>query len=298
MIIQTRNVWKSFGRFDAVRDLSLSVPESSTFALVGANGAGKTTTIKLLMNILIPTQGNLRVLDVDSRKLSPREYEQIGYVSEHQEMPGRMSVRAYIDYLRPFYSLWDRTLEAEILAQLCLPLKRKIKDLSHGMRLKMALACALPFRPRLLVLDEPFSGLDPLVRDEFMDGLLRHTREMTVLISSHELVEIEPVTTHLAFLDNGRVLFQEPMDDLKARLRRVRLTFDGRPQPIKGLPQEWLDVRIEGNTVTFVETRFSDQQLASRIAAVMGQPCQIDTEPIALRSIFTTLARAIRKQEN
>jgi ABC-2 type transport system ATP-binding protein len=148
MIIQTRNVWKTFGRLDAVRDLSLSVPEGSTFALVGANGAGKTTTIKLLMNILNPTQGSLRVLDVDSRRLSPREYEQIGYVSEHQEMPARMSVMAYIDYLCPFYSLWDRSLETEILTQLCLPLERQIKDLSHGMRLKMALACALPFRPQ------------------------------------------------------------------------------------------------------------------------------------------------------
>jgi ABC-2 type transport system ATP-binding protein len=147
------------------------------------------------------------------------------------------------------------------------------------------------------VLDEPFSGLDPLVRDEFMGGLLRHTREMTVLISSHELVEIEHVTTHLAFLDKGRVLFEEPMDDLKARLRRVRLILDGRPQ-IKELPREWMDVRIEGNIVTFVETRFSEQQPASRIAAVIGQPCKIETEPIALRSIFTTLARAIREQEN
>jgi ABC-2 type transport system ATP-binding protein len=157
-------------------------------------------------------------------------------------------VIADIDYLRPFYSLWDRSLEAEVLAHLCLPLERMIKDLSHGMRPKMALACALPFRPRLLVWDEPFSGLDPLVRDEFMDGLLRHTCEMTVLISSHELAEIEHVTTHLAFLDKGRVLFEEPMDDLKARLRRVRLALDGRPQ-IKELPREWLDVRIEGNIV-------------------------------------------------
>jgi ABC-2 type transport system ATP-binding protein len=274
MIIQTCNVWKTFGRLEAVRDLNLCVPEGSTFALVGANGAGKTTTIKLLMNILNPTQGSLRVMAIDSRKLSPREYEQIGYVSEHQEMPGRMSVGAYIDYIRPFYSRWDRSLETEILAQLCLPLERKIKDLSHGMRLKMALACALPFRPRLLVLDEPFSGLDPLVRDEFMDGVLRNSHEMTVLISSHELVEIEHVTTHLAFLDKGKVLFQEPMDDLKARLRRVRLTFDGRSQPNTELPREWLDLQVEGNIVTFVDTQFSDQQLASRIAAVIGPTMQ------------------------
>ena len=99
----------------------------------------------------------------------------------------------YLDYLRPFYGQrWDRELEASTLALLRLPMRRRIGDLSHGMRMKMALACALPFRPKLLVLDEPFSGLwDPLVRDEFMEGLIRQAGEMTVLISSHELSEIE-----------------------------------------------------------------------------------------------------------
>src|SRR5581483_5950806 len=134
---------------------------------------------------------------------------QIGYVSENQKMPGRMTVAKYLAYLRPFYPTWDRALEADILGQLRLPPDRKIKDLSHGMRMKMALACALPFRPKLLVLDEPFSGLDPLVRDEFMEGLLQQAGEMTVLISSHELAEIEGVASHIAFLDRGTLLFQE-----------------------------------------------------------------------------------------
>src|SRR5215471_17647744 len=172
MIVRTSHVWKTFGRFDALRDLSLSVPEGATFALIGANGAGKTTTIKLLMNIVRPTRGVLEVMGVDSRTLSTRDLARIGYVSENQDMPGRMSVQTYIGYLRPFYPSWDRRLESELLTHFRLPLERKIKDLSHGMRMKLALACALPFRPQLLVLDEPLSGLDPLVRDEFMNGLL------------------------------------------------------------------------------------------------------------------------------
>ncbi len=211
MIVRADNLWKRFGRFDALQGLSFSVPEGSTFALLGANGAGKTTTIKVLMNIIEPTAGNATVLGVDSRAMSPRELAQIGYVSENQDMPGRMTVSAYIDYLRPFYASWDRALEADILGQFRLPPERRIKDLSHGMRLKMALACALPFRPKLLVLDEPFSGLDPLVRDEFMEGLMRRTGAMTILISSHELAEIEDLTTHVAFLDRGKLLFQEAM---------------------------------------------------------------------------------------
>ena len=227
MIIQTDNLFKKYGRFDAVQGLSIAVPEGSAFALIGANGAGKSTTIKTLMNIIAPSQGSATILGVDSRKISPRELAQIGYVSENQEMPGRLTVAEYIAYLRPFYPAWDRDLEAEILAQLRLPPERKIKNLSHGMRLKMALACALPFRPKLLVLDEPFSGLDPLVRDEFMENLLRQAGDgMTILISSHELMELEGVATHVAFLDRGRLLFQETMEDLTGRLREVHVTLD------------------------------------------------------------------------
>jgi ABC-2 type transport system ATP-binding protein len=182
-MIRVENLWKKFGRFDALCGLSFDVPEGSAFALIGANGAGKTTTIKVLMNMLEPTRGSAALLGVDSRKISPRELAQIGYVSENQDMPPRLTVGEYVAYLRPFYPTWDRDLESSIARQLRLPLERKIGDLSHGMRMKMALMCALPYQPKLLILDEPFSGLDPLVRDEFMEGLLQQAGEMTILIS-------------------------------------------------------------------------------------------------------------------
>lgn len=295
VIIQTDNIWKQYGRFDALRGLSIAVPEGSAFALIGANGAGKSTTIKTLMNIISPSQGSATILGVDSRKLSPRELAQIGYVSENQKMPGRLTVAEYIAYLRPFYPVWDRDLEAEILSQLRLPPDRKIKDLSHGMRMKMALACALPFRPRLLVLDEPFSGLDPLVRDEFMENLLRQAGDgMTILISSHELMELEGVATHVAFLDRGRLLFQESMDDLTGRLREVHVTLDRARVPAQ-MPKEWLDFRISGNVANFVDTAYSEERLAANIAAAFGGVREIDARPIGLRSIFKTLARATRE---
>ena len=189
-MIVADNIWKKFGRHEALRGLSFSVPEGSAYALIGANGAGKTTTIRILLNILEPERGHATVLGVDSRRISPRELSQIGYVSENQDMPERLTVAEYLDYLRPFYPSWDKALEATLHAQLRLPMDRRIGHLSHGMRMKMALACALPYRPKLLILDEPFSGLDPLVRDEFMEGLLQQAGEMTVLISSHELSEI------------------------------------------------------------------------------------------------------------
>ncbi len=293
-MIRVENLWKKFGRFDALRGLSFDVPEGSAFALIGANGAGKTTTIKVLMNIIEPTRGSATMLGVDSRKVSPRELAQIGYVSENQDMPSRLTVEEYVAYLRPFYPTWDRELEASIARQLRLPLERKIGDLSHGMRMKMALMCALPFRPKLLILDEPFSGLDPLVRDEFMEELLGQAGEMTILISSHELGEIDGVATHVAFLDEGRLLFQESMSDLTGRFREVHVTLESEAAKPTPTPKEWMQIRAIGNVLTFVDTRFDEDGLGERIRSRIEGVRGIDAQPMALRSIFTTLARAAR----
>jgi ABC-2 type transport system ATP-binding protein len=293
-MIRVENLWKKFGRFDALRGLSFDVPEGSAFALIGANGAGKTTTIKVLMNMLEPTRGSAALLGVDSRKISPRELAQIGYVSENQDMPPRLTVGEYVAYLRPFYPTWDRDLESSIARQLRLPLERKIGDLSHGMRMKMALMCALPYEPKLLILDEPFSGLDPLVRDEFMEGLLQQAGETTILISSHELGEIDGVATHVAFLDEGKLLFQESMSDLTGRFREVRVTLEVDAAEPTQAPKEWMQIRTVGNVLTFVDTRFDENSLSERIRSRIEGVRGIDAQPMALRSIFTTLARAAR----
>lgn len=293
-MIRVEGVWKKYGRLDALQGLSFHVPEGSAFALIGANGAGKTTTIKVLMNIIQPSRGHAEVLGVDSRRISPAELQQIGYVSENQDMPGRMTVDEYFAYLRPFYPAWDRDLEAMTRGQLRLPASRRISDLSHGTRMKMSLACALPYRPKLLVLDEPFSGLDPLVREEFMEGLLERAGEMTVLISSHELSEIDGVATHVAFLDEGRLLFEESMTDLSARFREVHVTLEGEAAAPADLPQHWLEVRARGCVLSFVESRFLEEGFAERLRAKIGRVRSIDTAPMGLRSIFTALARAAR----
>src|ERR1700733_7593386 len=221
MILQAEDLWKTYGHFDAVQGVYIRVPEGSIFALIGASGAGKTTLIKLLMNILTPTRGSATILGVDSRAIGPQVLQNIGYVSENQALPGRLRVRDCFDYLRPYYPRWDRMLEDTLRDQLRLPGERRIRHLSHGMRLKMALACALCFRPRLLVLDEPFSGLDALVRDELAEGFLQQAAGLTVLISSHELAEIERIATHVAFLGAGRLLFQGTMSALREHGRTL-----------------------------------------------------------------------------
>lgn len=214
-VVETRELVKHYGRFGALKGLNLRMPEGSVFALVGASGAGKTTTIKILLNILTPSSGDAQVLGVDTRHLHPAVLSEIGYVSESQALPVRLRVGHFFDYLRPCYAHWDAQLEASLRAQLRLPAERRIGELSHGMRLKLALACALAFHPRLLILDEPFSGLDALTRDEMITEFLREPRHTSILISSHELDEVERLATHVAFLDEGRLLFQGTLAELR-----------------------------------------------------------------------------------
>jgi ABC-2 type transport system ATP-binding protein len=244
------------------------------------------------MNLSQATEGTATVLGVDSRAISPRELCQIGFVAESQRLPAGLSTAQYLDYLRPFYGEgWDRDLETALLRQMRLPRERKIGHLSHGMRMKFALVCALAFRPRLLVLDEPLSGLDPLIRDEFMQGLAEQAGETTILLSSHEMNEIEGLVTHVGFIEDGRMLFEEGMTGLAGRFRQVCVTLAREAVRPSVAPAEWVDMRAAGNVLTFVDTRFSESGLGERVRAVIEGVRDIDTEPMALRSIFTAMAR-------
>ncbi len=294
MIVEAHDLFKRYGRFDAVQGLEFGISEGSAFALVGPNGAGKTTTIKVLLSLLEPSSGTVSILGVDSRSISPAELADIGYVSENQELPGRLTVGQYLDYLRPFYLRWDRELETSLRDDLQLPTARRIGELSHGMRIKMALVCALSFRPRLLILDEPFAGLDALVRDELTEGLIGQAGDSTILIASHELSEIEGLATDVGFLHAGRMMFQEPMSRLTERCREVYVTLDSTARVPDPLPAHWLQARTAGNVLMFVDTQFSDDTLGDLVRTVCDGVRLIDAQPMTLRSIFTSLAPAAR----
>src|SRR5277367_64597 len=223
LCIQTQSLSKDFGSVRALDGLDFVVPEGAVQALVGPNGAGKTTLIKILMNIFRASSGTVSVLGADSTRISGRAFISIGYVSENQQLPPWMRVGAFLSYLRPFYPTWDLQLEGQLVQKFDLPLDRKLKHLSRGMRMKAALASALAFRPKLIVLDEPFTGLDPLVRDELIQGLLERSEESTILVSSHDLAEIESFASHVGYMEQGRLRFSEELAQLVERFRDVQV---------------------------------------------------------------------------
>lgn len=292
--IRTENLIKKFRRVEALNGLNLDVPEGAVYALVGPNGAGKTTAIKILMNIFGPTSGRAEVLGVESARIAGRAFTSIGYVSENQELPEWMRVGSLLEYLRPFYPSWDRVLENELISQFDLPRDRKLGNLSRGMRMKAALASALAYHPKLIVLDEPFTGLDPLVRDELIQGLLARAEESTILVSSHDLAEIESFASHVGYLEPGRLRFSEELTQLVERFREVQVTFDGASRLPGKASESWMQINSSAAVVRFIESRFEPERTRAEIRGVFGEVRDVTFSPMTLREIFLAMAKAGR----
>lgn len=293
-VIITERLGMRFGKHVVLDGLDLRVPRGSVYALIGSNGAGKTTTLQILMHLLRGYSGEVSVLGVDARRLHAGEYARIGYVAEGQEMPDGMTVGEFLAFWRPFYPNWDAARERELLELFRLPLDRKLKHLSRGMRMKAALASSLAYRPELIVLDEPFSGLDPLVRDEFIEGLLAHAEESTILISSHDLTEIESFASHVGFLEEGRMQFSEEMAVLAERFREVEVVVESPSLPSQ-MPESWVRVEGASSMVRFVETRWDAERTQREVASVFPGARGVATRAMGLRAIFVAMAKVSRK---
>jgi ABC-2 type transport system ATP-binding protein len=294
--ITTYGLTRRFGKLAAVDGLTLSVPEGSIYAFLGPNGAGKTTTIKMLLNILQPTAGSATILGTDSGRLGPNELSHVGYVSENQQMPEWMTVQQLIDFCRPMYPNWDDAFCAKLVRDFELPTDRKIKSLSRGMKMKAALMSSLAYRPRLLVLDEPFTGLDPLVRDEVIRGMLELTEQenWTVFISSHDIDEVERLADWVGVINAGKAQLAEATASLQARFRRLECVVPAGGSPPAQLPASWLVPEILPHSVTVVESSYQEGVSERRLTDCFPGAAQIAVSELSLREVFVALARTFR----
>lgn len=291
-IIDVEHVSYAYGRATALRDVNLSVPEGALFALLGPNGSGKTTLMQVLMGLRRAQRGRVTVMGIDPAAIAPRDRARIGYVAEAQSLPERMTLREIEAYLAPLYDTWDPALAGSLRERFALDPNRRLRTLSRGERMKAALLCALAPRPRLLLMDEPFTGMDALVKDELVRGLLESsgTEGWTVLICSHDIGELEILADTVGFLDHGTVRLSEPMDVLHRRFKHVDVAL-----PTAGsapsLPGEWLQIERAGQRLSFLASNADRLSLEAAVAERIGGAPRIEIRDATLREIFVALAK-------
>jgi ABC-2 type transport system ATP-binding protein len=239
-VIVIDHLKRQFGSKVALDKVSLKVPRGIVFGLVGANGAGKTTLIKHVLGLLRAEAGSVRVFGRDPVADPAGVLARIGYVSEEHDLPGWMRVWELQRYYQAFFPKWDQAFAEELLRRFELDTNAKVKNLSKGQRARASLLVALAHRPELLVLDEPSSGLDPIVRRDILEAIIRAIADegRTVLFSSHLLNEVERVSDHVTMINKGKIVFSAPLDDIKDTHRCLTLRFaqaQARPPELAGV---------------------------------------------------------------
>jgi ABC-2 type transport system ATP-binding protein len=216
-VITVSELTRRFGATTALASVSLSLARGAVYGLVGANGAGKTTLIKHILGLLRAEGGSVRVFGLDPVADPVGVLSRIGYLSEENDLPGWMRVDELIRYSRAFYPAWDDAYADELRRTFALDAAAKIKNLSRGQRARLGLLTALAYRPELLVLDEPSSGLDPIVRRDILGAVIRTIADegRTVLFSSHLLHEVEEVADHVTMIHQGRIVVSAPLAEIR-----------------------------------------------------------------------------------
>ena len=293
--IELRKLHRRFGRVDALRGLDLRAETGRCHGLFGRNGAGKTTAILCMLNQLRPTTGDVRVLGLDPARRELEVKERIAYVPDSPNFFPWMTVRDTLDYFASFRRRWDRDLERKLLRdRFELDLAQKAQSLSRGMKAQLALACALCASPELLILDEPISGLDPLVRRELLETVIGDflaAREgRTVFIATHLIREVEGLIDAFTVVEDGRAGLQEDAQSARERFRTIRLEFDHEPPPIE-IPDVTESDRM-GRLVELVTSHFSDE---TREMLEALSPASLETRGLSLEEIFVHSTREARQ---
>lgn len=280
--IEMKNVCKSFGDF-AIKDLNFELPKGAICGLVGENGAGKSTTILLLMHALRPDSGEISVLGVDNRSAAFQQVkEDVGVVLDEAYYPETLNAKQVGSIMADTYQRWDMDAYLGYLKRFDLPMTKAFKDYSRGMTMKLAIAVALSHSPKLLILDEATSGLDPMVRDEILDIFNDFTRDEghSILLSSHIVSDLEKICDYIAFLHKGKLVLCEEKDRLLEEYALVRLPEN----ELNALPPHCIVGRKSGG--------YSSEALILRSKA----PSALIAEHTTLEDIILFLAKGDEKK--
>ena len=285
-IVDIRRLTRQFGNKTALDDVSLEVPRGGVFGLIGGNGAGKTTLIKHILGLLKAQAGTVRVFGLDPVQNPVGTLGRIGYLSEDRDLPNWMRVIELMRYTQAFFPNWDESYAEELREAFDLDPNARIKNLSRGQRARAGLLVALAHRPELLVLDEPSSGLDPVVRRDILGAIIRTIADegRTVLFSSHLLDEVERVADRVAIIHQGRIMLTAPMDEIKETHRRVTLRFG---QPLDRPPQLVGALSYEGRGAEWTYICSGEVGQLRRAAEAIGATV-VDDAALTLDEIFVS----------
>jgi ABC-2 type transport system ATP-binding protein len=292
MVVDVKDLSYRYGKVVALRELDLAVPEGAFYALLGPNGAGKTTLLQLLMGLRRKQEGRVSLMGYDSAALTVRERSTIGYIAEGQALPKWMRLGQLEAYLAPLYPSWDPALANTLRERFGLDAGRKIGTFSRGDYMKAALLCALAPRPKLLLMDEPFTGMDVLVKDELVRGLLDFAGNegWSVVLSSHDIGELELLADWVGFLDAGRMQLSEPMEALRKRFKRIEIVLGEASSSVDALPAEWRLVEHSGRRVSFVVSQFTEALVSDVLPARFPGAARIEVFDVTLREVYLAVA--------
>jgi ABC-2 type transport system ATP-binding protein len=291
-VIETIELKKNYGNHQAVRGLNLSVQAGSVCAFLGQNGAGKSSTIKMLLGMIHPTSGGGSILGhrIDKERESLLIRQKVAFVAEDKRLYDYMSVGQIIHFTRSFFPRWNHALEGRLLEQFELPRERKIRQLSKGMRTKLALLLGFARGCELLILDEPTEGLDPVAIEDVLQIVVSLAAQgTTIFFSSHQIAEVEQVADHVLMIDRGKLVLDAPMDQIKEQYRHIQAVFadpiEERDLRLPGIER----ARVEGRTVSFMASHNVDSIVEHVRMLHAGS---IDVLPISLKEIFLEKVKA------
>ncbi len=291
MSISVEHLTKRFGDFTALDDVSFDVPSGSVFGLLGPNGAGKTTTFKCMLGLATPSSGTVRF---DGKPLTPQTFETVACVAERSALYEWMSVREHLDMQRRAFSRFNPERAAELTELFMLEPRRRVRNLSKGMRTALSVVLAFSIEPEIMVLDEPTSGLDPLHQRSVLKLMIdAAARGRTIVFSSHQIGQVEHAADHIAVLQRGKVILSGPVDGLKGGLKIVDAVFASDDISTGGLDGDASVSRIEQTgRIVRVTVRGDGAAVAAQLSALGAQSVRIDD--LNLEDIFLNAVDPLR----